>query len=127
MKPVVVVAEDDQEIREILLEGLRDDGFAASGVATGAALMQRVADRGADVLIVDIGLPDADGRDVCQALRAAGLETPILFLTALDALPDRIAAFRAGGDDYVAKPFALAEVVERLRALLRRTSAATPT
>jgi two-component system response regulator MprA len=124
MQPVVVVAEDDDQIREILIEGLRDDGFAASGVATGAALMQRVAERGADALIVDIGLPDADGRDVCQALRAAGLETPILFLTALDALPDRISAFRAGGDDYVTKPFALAEIVERLRALLRRTNAA---
>ena len=75
------------------------------------------------MLVVDIGLPDADGRDVCQALRARGIETPVLFLTARDALVDRLAGFDAGGDDYVTKPFALAELVARLQALLRRSGA----
>jgi two-component system response regulator MprA len=82
--------------------------------------MSRVAARRPDALVLDIGLPDADGRDVCQALRAGGLDAPVLFLTARDTVADRIAGFRAGGDDYVTKPFSLAEVVVRLHALLRR-------
>ena len=71
--------------------------------------------------MIDIGLPDADGRDLCQALRARGIQTPVLFLTARDALVDRIAGFDAGGDDYLAKPFAFVELVARLEALLRRS------
>lgn len=74
-----------------------------------------------NVLILDIGLPDADGRDVCQALRANGQHAPVLFLTALDAVHDRVAGFHAGGDDYVPKPFALAEVFARIEALTRRS------
>ena len=69
------------------------------------------------MLVIDIGLPDTDGRDLCQALRAAGIQTPVLFLTARDALVDRIAGFDAGGDDYLAKPFAFVELVARLQAL----------
>ena len=65
--------------------------------------------------MIDIGLPDADGRDLCQALRARGIQTPVLFLTARDALVDRIAGFDAGGDDYLTKPFAFAELVARLQ------------
>ena len=72
------------------------------------------------MLVVDIGLPDADGRDVCQALRTQGVTAPVLFLTARDAMADRLAGFSAGGDDYVTKPFAFAELVARLHALLRR-------
>jgi two-component system response regulator MprA len=74
-----------------------------------------------DGLIIDIGLPDTDGRDLCQALRARGIQTPVLFLTARDALVDRIAGFDAGGDDYLAKPFAFVELVARLQAVLRRS------
>ena len=73
------------------------------------------------MLVIDVGLPDTDGRDVCQALRAQGIQTPVLFLTARDALADRIAGFDAGGDDYLAKPFAFVELVARLAALLRRS------
>jgi two-component system response regulator MprA len=69
-------------------------------------------------------LPDADGRDVCQALRARGVSTPVLFLTARDALPDRISGFNAGGDDYLTKPFALTELLVRVKALLRRVAVA---
>ena len=72
------------------------------------------------MLVLDVGLPDADGRDVCQALRARGVATPVLFLTARDALPDRLSGFHAGGDDYLTKPFALAELLVRVHALLRR-------
>jgi len=73
-----------------------------------------------DVLVLDIGLPDADGRDVCQALRAHGVSAPVIFLTARDAVSDRLAGFSAGGDDYLTKPFALAELVARVHALLKR-------
>src|SRR4051812_4800219 len=73
-----------------------------------------------DVLILDIGLPDADGRDVCMALRAQGVTSPVLFLTARSALPDRLSGFHSGGDDYLAKPFALAELLVRVAALVRR-------
>jgi two-component system response regulator MprA len=75
---------------------------------------------------VDIGLPDADGRDLCHALRAQGQQVPVLFLTARDALPDRLSGFRAGGDDYMTKPFAFEELVVRLQALLRRSAADAP-
>jgi two-component system response regulator MprA len=119
-EPTLLVVEDDHELRDLLARGLREEGFVVETVATGAALLRRFAERPADALVVDIGLPDADGRDVCQALRAQGEHVPVLFLTALDALPDRVSGFRAGGDDYVTKPFALVEVAERLRALLRR-------
>ena len=76
------------------------------------------------MLVLDIGLPDADGRDVCQALRARGVRAPVLFLTARDALTDRLSGFHAGGDDYLAKPFALAELLVRVHALARRRPAA---
>ena len=76
-----------------------------------------------DGLVIDIGLPDADGRDLCQALRARGIDAPVLFLTARDAMSDRLAGFSAGGDDYVTKPFHFDEVVARLRALMRRSGA----
>ena len=72
--------------------------------------------------MIDIGLPDADGRDLCQALRARGIAAPVLFLTARDALTDRLSGFSAGGDDYVTKPFDIEEVVARLHALLRRAA-----
>src|SRR5438270_2800282 len=119
----VLVVEDDLELRGVLSRGLREEGFDVHTVGTGGEVLPRVASDPPDVLIVDIGLPDADGRDVCQALRARGIQTPVLFLTARDSLVDRIAGFDAGGDDYLPKPFAFAELVVRLRALLRRAGA----
>src|SRR5205814_7648152 len=89
--------------------------------ATGAELLERIEQAAPDALVIDIGLPDADGRDLCQALRARGIDSPVLFLTARDALVDRVAGFDAGGDDYLAKPFAFVELVARLQALLRRS------
>ena len=108
-------------MRSLLVRGLREEGFHAESVATGSRLLERVASSSPDLFIIDIGLPDADGRDVCQALRAQGVTAPVLFLTARDALPDRISGFNAGGDDYLTKPFAFAELVVRLQALLRRS------
>ena len=115
-----MICEDDVDLLRLLVRGLRAEGFRVDGVVTGGGLLQAVGSQEPDALVVDVTLPDADGRDVCQALRARGVQIPVLFLTARDALPDRLAGFRAGGDDYVTKPFALAEVAERLRALLRR-------
>jgi two-component system, OmpR family, response regulator len=119
----VLIAEDDLELRGLLQRGLAEEGFAPDGVATGRELLARVASDPPDLLVVDIGLPDADGRDLCQAVRARGLQAPVLFLTARDSLPDRLSGFEAGADDYVTKPFEFAEVVARLQALARRAGA----
>jgi two-component system response regulator MprA len=125
IEPFVVVCEDDLELRSVLERGLREEGFRVEGVGAGAAVLALVEQQVPDVLIVDIGLPDADGRDVCQAIRARGIQAPVLFLTARDALTDRLGGFRSGGDDYVTKPFAFEEIVERVRALARRGGAET--
>jgi two-component system response regulator MprA len=117
----ILVVEDDDELRGVVARGLREEGFAVEVAATGAQLLERIEDGVPDALVIDIGLPDADGRDLCQALRARGIQTPVLFLTAKDALVDRIAGFDAGGDDYLAKPFAFVELVARVQALLRRS------
>jgi two-component system, OmpR family, response regulator len=115
-----LLIEDDLELGALLVRGLAEEGFEVTSAATGSEGLQR-ADAGApDAMIIDIGLPDADGRDVCQALRARGVQSPVLFLTARDAVTDRLSGFAAGGDDYVVKPFHLAEVAARIRALLKR-------
>src|SRR3954451_19943465 len=120
----VGVVEDDHELRGVLRGALERDGLTVRATASGSEAVRMFTESPADVLVVDIGLPDADGRDVCQALRARGVTTPVLFLTARDALPDRISGFHAGGDDYLVKPFELAELLVRIRALLRRAPAA---
>ena len=121
--PRVLIVEDDIELRTVLIRGLTEEGFAPSGLGSGQELLERIGALEPDVLVLDIGLPDADGRDLCQALRAQGIQTPVIFLTARDALTDRVGGFNAGGDDYLAKPFAFAELVARMRALLRRSAA----
>jgi two-component system response regulator MprA len=118
----LLVVEDDPELRSLLSRGLGEEGFDVATAPDAASALARVED-GVDGLVVDVGLPDADGRDLCQALRARGCAAPVLFLTARDALTDRLAGFNAGGDDYVTKPFHFDELVARLRALLRRSGA----
>jgi len=119
----IIIAEDDPELRDLLRRGLLDEGFAPEAVATARELLQRVDAAIPDALVIDIGLPDADGRDACQSLRSRGIDVPVLFLTARDALPDRLAGFASGGDDYLTKPFELAELVARLRVQIRRSGA----
>jgi two-component system, OmpR family, response regulator len=116
----LLILEDEPQLRDVLVRSLCAEGFDARGVGTARELLERVPAARPAALVIDIGLPDADGRDVCQALRARGIDTPVLFLTARDALTDRLAGFSVGGDDYVTKPFDIEEVVARLQALLRR-------
>jgi DNA-binding response OmpR family regulator len=119
--PVVGVCEDEPALRSVLTRALRAMGHDPLVVATAAEALRAFAKQRPAVLILDIGLPDADGRDLCLALRASGVDAPVLFLTARDGLHDKIAGFEAGGDDYLTKPFDLDEVRVRLDALLRRT------
>src|SRR6476661_5538778 len=117
----ILVVEDDSELLELLLRGLREEGFRAIGASSGHQALERAEANSVDAMVVDVGLPDADGRDVCQALRAQGVTAPVLFLTAHDAVADRLSGFAAGGDDYITKPFVFAELVARLRVWMRRS------
>ncbi|MFD8384540.1 response regulator transcription factor [Streptomyces sp. NPDC059679] len=121
MRPKILIVEDDHALRDVLRRGLYEENFEPVPAADGAtALRLATADLAAAVL--DVGLPDADGRDVCQAMRANGFLAPVIFLTARHQLTDRLSGFSAGGDDYLPKPFHLAELAARLRAALRRTA-----
>jgi two-component system response regulator MprA len=120
------ICEDDDELRSVIRQALEREGFTVTVATTGSDAVTAFSERPPDVLILDIGLPDADGRDVCQALRARGVLAPVLFLTARDALTDRLSGFHAGGDDYLTKPFALSELLVRVQALVRRAPAAPP-
>ena len=122
------ILEDDRDVRRVLTDAVRSAGHEVVIARNGnEALRNFAAAAGLDALVVDIGLPDSDGRDVCLALRADGQHAPVLFLTALDGVHDRVSGFHAGGDDYVTKPFALSEVLVRLDALLRRSRPAPTT
>jgi two-component system OmpR family response regulator len=119
------ICEDDDDLRSVLTRALRDEDFAVQATSGGREAVRTFSTDPPDLLVLDIGLPDADGRDVCQALRAHGVEAPVLFLTARGQLTDRLSGFHAGGDDYLTKPFALAELIVRIRALLRRSGGET--
>ncbi len=118
------ICEDDDELRGVLRTALEREGLIVRATASGTEAVRRFGAQAPDVLVLDVGLPDADGRDVCQALRARGVTAPVLFLTARDALSDRLSGFHVGGDDYLTKPFALAELLVRVQALLHRAAAA---
>ena len=122
--PRLLLVEDDAELQAVVARGLREEGFEVLTTGSGGGAMGHAATP-FDAVVMDIGLPDADGRDVCQALRARGVDVPVIFLTARDAVTDRISGFGAGGDDYLVKPFHLGELVARLRALLRRAGGAS--
>ncbi|WP_030946929.1 response regulator transcription factor [Streptomyces sp. NRRL S-646] len=121
MPPKILVVEDDHALRDVLLRGLRDEGFDTLPAADGATALRLAGDEVA-AAVLDVGLPDADGRDVCQALRANGFVAPVIFLTARQGLTDRLSGFSAGGDDYLPKPFHLVELAARLRAALKRAA-----
>ncbi|MET8754901.1 response regulator transcription factor [Streptomyces sp. NPDC004667] len=120
---VVLVADDDAAIRRSLERGLRLSGFTVVLAEDGPGALAQVDARTPDVLVLDVSMPGLTGTEVCRSLRARGDETPVLMLSALDELADRVAGLQAGADDYLVKPFALEELVLRLHALLRRSPA----
>ncbi len=116
----VLVADDDPPLRRMLERSLTADGFAVTVAADGPAALLEAERAAPDVIVLDVAMPAIDGLSVCRRLRDRGLVTPILMLTARDAVADRVAGLEAGADDYLVKPFAIEELVARLRALTRR-------
>lgn len=119
-KPRVLVVEDDKAVRESLRRSLEFNGYAVSLAGDGAEALAGISAADPDVVIMDVMMPRLDGLEATRALRGAGHDVPILVLTARDAVGDRVEGLDAGADDYLTKPFALAELLARLRALLRR-------
>ena len=121
------LCEDDPAIRRVVLKSMQLAGHDVVSAHNGGEAVRLFGDDNTlDALILDIGLPDADGRDVCQALRSAGQVAPVLFLTALGAVHDRLAGFSAGADDYLPKPFEPLELIARVEVLARRGHGAPP-
>jgi DNA-binding response OmpR family regulator len=115
--------EDETDIASPLVQALEREGYVVDQAATGRDAIAAVARDGHDVVVLDLGLPDIDGLDVCRRLRSSGYEGAVLMLTGRSQEIDRVVGLDAGADDYLAKPFGLAELLARLRALLRRTTA----
>ena len=117
----LLVVEDDANILELLSASLRFAGFDVSTATSGSAAVSAAKNANPDLVVLDVMLPDLDGLEVTRRLRADGIRVPVLFLTARDSVEDKVAGLTVGGDDYVTKPFSLAEIVARARAILRRT------
>ncbi|WP_136313086.1 response regulator transcription factor [Actinomyces procaprae] len=117
----VLVVDDEQTLADLLASALRYEGWEVSTAGTGRAAVRYAQELDPDVIVLDIMLPDFDGLEVMRRIHGHQPNVPVLFLTAKDAVEDRVAGLTAGGDDYVTKPFSLEEVVARLRALLRRS------
>ncbi|WP_246160580.1 response regulator transcription factor [Nocardioides humilatus] len=124
MTPTLLLVEDDDGIATPLVRTLEREGYAVERVATGGDALTRAAGQGIDLVVLDLGLPDMDGLDVCRRLRADGYEAGIMILTARGGELDRVVGLDVGADDYLGKPFALAELLARTRALLRRSARA---
>ncbi|HZE65394.1 MAG TPA: response regulator transcription factor [Sporichthyaceae bacterium] len=118
----ILVVDDDRAVRESLRRSLTFNGYEVDLAADGAAALGQITAARPDALILDVMMPRMGGLEACRALRATGDDVPILVLTARDAVADRVAGLDAGADDYLPKPFALEELLARLRALLRRSS-----
>jgi two-component system response regulator MprA len=121
MQPRLLVVDDDPDVRDSLRRALGYAGYAVATAANGADALTSVARSPVDLIILDVLMPMLNGFDTCRALRERGDVTPVLTLTALDAVDDRVTGLEAGADDYLVKPFALRELLARVNALLRRT------
>ena len=119
----VLVVEDDPDMARFIIRGLREQAYAVDGVDAGAKAVEHAMTTPYDAIVLDVMIPAPDGLEVCRALRRQGISTPILMLTARDAIRDRVEGLDAGADDYLVKPFEFAELLARLRALLRRRGA----
>src|SRR3954447_11353246 len=123
MRVRILVVDDEPAVRSALERALQLDPYDVELAADGREALDVLAQRHVDALVLDIGMPRIDGLEVCRRLRSAGDRTPVLMLTARDAVDDRVEGLDAGADDYLVKPFALKELQARVRALLRRTEA----
>jgi two-component system OmpR family response regulator len=123
----ILVVEDEPKMARLLARGLGERGDAVAVARTGAEALLAATDSDLDVVLLDLMLPDIDGVEVCRRLRAQGVWTPILMLTARTEVADRVEGLDSGADDYLAKPFAFAELVARVRALVRRGPRERPT
>ncbi|MCD2191152.1 response regulator transcription factor [Actinomycetospora soli] len=123
----VLVVEDEVRMAALLRRGLEEDGYAVDVAATGPEALWQGREVDYDAVVLDVMLPGADGFEVCRGLREAGRWSPILMLTARDAVDDRIRGLDGGADDYLTKPFSFGELAARLRALIRRGAADRPT
>jgi two-component system, OmpR family, response regulator MprA len=117
----ILVVDDEPAFRQAISRALTLEGYEVEEADEGTEALDRLADGGVDAVVLDVSMPVLDGLEVSRRLRAAGDRTPILMLTARDAIDDRVAGLDAGADDYVVKPFALRELLARLRAIMRRT------
>jgi DNA-binding response OmpR family regulator len=122
----VLLAEDDVSISDPLARALRREGYDVEVKSEGSAVLQRVLSGGVDLVVLDLGLPTMDGLEVCRRMRAEGRSVPVLVLTARAEEVDLVVGLDAGADDYVTKPFRLAELLARVRALLRRGAPEVP-
>ena len=123
----ILVVDDDAGLRKALRRVLASHGFEVEVAEDGAEALSRLRMRSFDLLVLDVMMPGSDGIEVCERLRAGGADTPVLMLTARDAVRDRVVGLEAGADDYLVKPFANEELVARVRALLRRAGAGVQT
>ena len=119
----VLVVDDEVNIAELISMALRYEGWAITTAHTGTKALREAKDHRPDAIVLDVMLPDIDGFEVLRRIRANQPDVPVLFLTARDAVEDRVAGLTAGGDDYVTKPFSIEELVARLRGLMRRAGA----
>jgi len=124
--PRVLVVDDEPSIVDAVATSLRYEGFEVEEAVNGRRALAVAQERPPDLIVLDVMLPDLDGLEVTRRLRADGIRVPVLFLTARDALEDKVAGLTVGGDDYVTKPFALAEIIARVHAVLRRTGTEVP-
>lgn len=122
----VLLAEDDQRIANFIIKGLRENAYAVDAAADGEDALYQAAINTYDVIILDVMMPVKDGFAVCRELRESGVKTPVLMLTARDAIDDKISGPDYGADDYLTKPFEFGELLARLRALLRRSGEIRP-
>jgi len=122
----ILLIEDDKEAARLLARGLREEGWIVDIAFSGESGDEMASVNTYDAIVLDWMLPDRDGIAVCQSLRGSGLHVPILILTARDAIEDRVLGLNSGADDYLTKPFAFAELLARLQALLRRSELTRP-
>ncbi|MCC7077296.1 MAG: response regulator transcription factor [Acidimicrobiia bacterium] len=118
----VLVVDDDPKLRSALTRALRLEGYAVDAASNGQVAYQVIQDEPPDAVVLDVMMPEMDGLTLCRQIRRDGLDLPVLVLTARHLVSDKVSGLDAGADDYVVKPFALEELLARLRALLRRTS-----